>query len=92
MTVDQESASEQSSEAPDGHDRFLYKPWVVLGLLFLVTMFLGLPLLWLSPWFSKFAKIIITLLNLVYSALVLWAFYLLMAWCYGRISGALRDF
>jgi len=95
MIVDQERASEQSSdasEAPDGQDRFLYKPWVVLGLLFLVTMFLGLPLLWLSPRFSTFAKIIITLLNLAYSVLVLWAFYLLMAWCYGRISGALRDF
>jgi hypothetical protein len=95
MIVDQQSASEQTSdasEAPDDQDRLLYNPWVVLGLLFLVTMFLGLPLLWLSPRFSKFAKIIITLLNLAYSALVLWAFYLLMAWCYARISGALRDF
>ena len=94
MIADQESKSERASDtskAPDEQDRLLYNPWVVLGLLFLVTMFLGLPLLWLSPRFSTVSKIIITLLNLTYSAVVLWAFYLLMAWCYGRLSDALRD-
>lgn len=94
MTVEQQPLSELDSgiaEAPGDRERLCYNPLVVLGLLFFVTLFLGLPLLWLSPRFSAFNKIIITLLNLLYSALVLWAFYLLMAWCYGRIAGALGE-
>lgn len=94
MSVDQENATEQNpkeSGAAKRGERLAYKPWVVLGLLFFVTLFLGLPLLWLSPRFSTRSKVLITIVNVAYSAVVLWAFYLLMAWCYGRISGALRD-
>lgn len=76
--------SEAASATP-----FLYRRGVVLGLLFFVTLFLGWPLLWMSPRFSTLSKVVITLVNLAYSVLVLWGFYLLMAWCYARISGAL---
>lgn len=95
MSIDERQSGECDPVAIGSgryRDRLVYKPWVVLGLLFFVTLFLGLPLLWLSPRFSKFSKVIITIANLAYSVIVLWAFYLLMAWCYGRISDALQGF
>jgi len=93
MSVDHQLESDHDSQehdAPGGRNQLLYRPWVVLALLFFVTLFIGLPLLWLSPRFSKLSKILVTIANLASSAFVLWAFYLLMAWCYDRISNALH--
>jgi len=95
MNIEQQRASESGQDAAiacDGRNRLVDKPWVVLGLLFFVTLFLGLPLLWLSPRFSTLSKIAISIANLAYSAIVLWGFYLLLAWCYSRISNALQGF
>ena len=61
------------------------RPGLMIAVLFLVTAALGLPLLWLSRGFSLAAKIVLTILVLLWAALVLWAFYLIMAWCIPRI-------
>ena len=60
-------------------------PWLMLVLLFGVTLFLGLPLLWISRGFSLVGKIAITLLVLIWTAIVFWAFWLIMAWFIPRI-------
>jgi hypothetical protein len=62
---------------------------LVLGLLFLVTAALGLPILWKSRGFSLAAKVVLSLVVTAYTALLLWGFWLLMCWCIGRISGAM---
>lgn len=59
--------------------RFVDKRWLVLVMLFFVTLFLGLPALWASRAFSRFAKVVWTVANLAWSALVFYLFYLLMA-------------
>jgi hypothetical protein len=48
-----------------------YRPWGVLVLLFLVLGPLGLPLLWRSPSFSRAGKIVLTVVMVVYTALLL---------------------
>lgn len=53
-------------------------PWLVLGVLFFVTLFLGLPALWISRGFSPLSKVVWTILVLIWTALVFWLFYLVM--------------
>ncbi|HEY2410793.1 MAG TPA: hypothetical protein VGI40_01040 [Pirellulaceae bacterium] len=57
------------------------RPLVLLAVLFFVTAAPGLPLLWISRRFSLTSKIVWTILVLAWTALVLWGFYLVMAWC-----------
>ena len=63
--------------------------WLMVAMLFFVTAALGLPLLWISRGFSRTSKIALTIAVLAWTALVFWAFYLIMAWCYMRIAEAL---
>ncbi len=64
-------------------------PWLVLGMLFFVTLFLGLPVLWLSRGFSPLAKVLWTVLLLVWTGVVFWLFYLLMVFV---VIPPIRDF
>jgi hypothetical protein len=57
----------------------------MIAMLFLVTAALGLPLLWISRGFSLLGKALLTIAVLIWTALVLWIFYLIMAWCLPRI-------
>ncbi len=58
----------------------LDNPWLMLVMLFFVTAAFGIPFLWLSRGFSTPAKIVLTAIVLVYTVLILWAFYLFMAY------------
>ncbi|HBE68301.1 MAG TPA: hypothetical protein DDW52_09160 [Planctomycetaceae bacterium] len=60
----------------------------VLGLLFLAMAALGLPLLWKSPAFGRTEKAIWSLLVLLYTALILWAFCAVMWWSYSQIKSS----
>ena len=60
-------------------------PWLMIAMLFLVTAALGLPFLWMSRGFSLLGKVWLSIAVLVWTALVLWGFYLVMAWCLPRI-------
>jgi hypothetical protein len=64
-------------------------PWLVLGMLFFVTLFLGLPVLWLSRGFSPLSKVLWTVLLLVWTCIMFWLFYLLMAFV---VIPPIRDF
>ena len=46
--------------------------WAVLGILFLVTAALGIPLLWCSRAFSWRGKALLTILVIAYTALIVW--------------------
>jgi hypothetical protein len=64
-------------------------PWIVLGLLFFVMAALGLPLLWASRAFSGLSKSVLTIVVLLYTALIFYLFYLVMMWSYSRIADSL---
>jgi hypothetical protein len=59
--------------------------WLMVGMLFFVTAALGLPLLWISRGFSTWAKIVLTIAVLAWTAFVLWVFFLIMAWCWSQL-------
>lgn len=69
--------------------RALDNPWLMLLMLFGVTLFLGLPFLWISRGFSTTGKIVVTLLVLVWTVIVFACFFAVVWWCWQRISGAL---
>jgi hypothetical protein len=63
----------------------LDNPWLMLAMLFFVTAALGLPFLWASRGFSTFGKIVVTIAVVVWTALVFWVFFLIMAWCWSQL-------
>jgi cytochrome c biogenesis protein CcdA len=61
-------------------------PWAMLVGLFLVTGALGIPLLWLGRAFSTPVKVLLSVLVTLYTAAILWLFWIVMVWCYHNIS------
>lgn len=51
--------------------KWYQRPWSIVFLLFVVLGPLGLPLLWKSPAFSRATKIALTVVVVVYTALLL---------------------
>jgi hypothetical protein len=64
-------------------------PWVVLTCLFLATGALGIPLLWVSRAFRTPAKVMLSVVVTLYTAFILWLFWLVMMWCYHRVTASL---
>lgn len=64
-------------------------PWLVLATLFFVTAVLGLPLLWMSRAFSRGTKWTLSVIVVLYTALLLSLFWVIMMWSYHRIADAL---
>ena len=84
----EEAVAQTRPPATGGLRELVDNRWLVLGLLFFVTAALGLPVLWASRGFSFAGKVVVTLAVLVWTALVLWVFGLIMIWCYGQILQA----
>ncbi len=58
----------------------LDNPWLMLAMLFFVTAALGIPFLWMSRGFSTRAKVVLSIVVLVYTVLILWAFVVFMVY------------
>ena len=58
----------------------------VLAVLFFVTGFLGLPLLWLSPRFSNVERWIWAILNTIYTCTLIWIVFKICMWSWAQIS------
>jgi len=54
----------------------------VLGTLFLVTGALGLPLLWYSPVFTRFEKLLWSLIAIAYTSALIGVTGAILYWCY----------
>ena len=91
MTDGESSAGEQAASITSPAIRKLVdNPWVLLGLLFLVTAALGIPVLWVSRAFSTPVKILLTIVVSVYTILILWLFWIVMAWCWPSVVEVLQ--
>lgn len=66
--------------------RALDNPWLMLGMLFGVTLFLGLPFLWISRGFTPLGKVLVTILVLVWTLIVFACFFGVMYWCAQRLG------
>jgi hypothetical protein len=85
-------SSDSPAIKPDGSLRgLLHNRWAILGLLFLVMAALGIPVLWASRAFSTRTKILLTIAVSLYTILILWGFWLVMAWCITRIQDAMSQ-
>jgi hypothetical protein len=69
-----------------GWREFVDNPWLLIILLFFVTAALGLPFLWISRGFSAPWKIVLTIAVLLWTAMVFWVFFLIMAWCWSQLQ------
>ena len=78
------------STKPKSWRELVDNPWLMVLMLFFVTAALGLPFLWMSRGFSVWSKIGLTIAVLLWTALVLWVFWLIMAWCLPRIWESLQ--
>ena len=58
---------------------------VILAMLFFVTGALGLPLLWLSPAFNASEKVVWSLVNLVYTLMLIGLCVVICYWAYSQI-------
>jgi hypothetical protein len=68
-------------------NRLLGSKGMILAILFAVTGFLGLPLLWMSPAFSRIEKIVWSIINVLYTSLMIAACAAICWWSYNRIIG-----
>lgn len=91
-TVNQETnikeRLESTREGGDSLVEFLRKSdrwWTILLLLFFVTAALGLPVLWISRSYNPLAKILLSIAVLLYTGMLFWGVWLIIAWSYGRI-------
>jgi len=86
------TAVRSSVERPltDVRPSLLDRPWFIIGLLFLVTAILGLPLLWVSRGFTRPWKVMLSVAVTLYTAVLLWGFGLIMQWSWSRILDSLR--
>ncbi|MCY2994436.1 MAG: hypothetical protein NTY19_42200 [Planctomycetota bacterium] len=65
--------------------RWLDSRWFILVMLFGAAAVFGLPLLWSSRSFSWSAKIVWTILVVLYTGLLLWLTWLILSYCYASI-------
>ncbi|MDZ4849809.1 MAG: hypothetical protein SGI77_10970 [Pirellulaceae bacterium] len=80
----QDSDYSQSIEKP--WHQIARSPALVLGILFLVTGSLGLPLLWYSPAFSKSSKCFWSIVVTIYTLLLIAITIAIVWWAYSTIS------
>jgi len=85
-----DSSAPNSDGAEQSWRELVDRPVALALVLFFVTAALGLPLLWISRGFSLAGKIVLTILVLIWTAVVLWVFYLVMGWCLPRIWEAIQ--
>jgi hypothetical protein len=87
-------AAEPADSPPGGPPawrQLLDNPWLMLAMLFFVTAALGLPFLWMSRGFSTFWKVVLTVAVLAWTALILWLFWLVMAWAVPTTWEAIQE-
>lgn len=68
------------------------RPAFMLAFLFLASLFLGLPFLWKSRAFRMPAKVLISIMVLIETVVIFWAFGLVMVWCWNRLNGLATGF
>ena len=81
---------DDTSPKPKSWRDLIDNPWLLVLTLFFVTAALGLPFLWMSRGFSVLGKITLTVAVILWTALVLWVFWLVMAWCLPKVWEGLQ--
>lgn len=86
---DRDGTGSTGEKDHDAGNRWIDQAWFVLSMLFFVTLFLGLPILWTSRAFTKPLKAAITVIVLLETAIVFWGFFEIMAWSWRQVRDSL---
>ncbi|GIW97100.1 MAG: hypothetical protein KatS3mg111_0433 [Pirellulaceae bacterium] len=78
-----------SKPLPSLREQLLEKRGTIFALLFGVTGCLGLPLLWMSPRFSRTEKIVWSVIVVLYTLLLIGGTAAVLWWSYSQIVRAL---
>jgi hypothetical protein len=70
----------ENNSATRSRTQIVDNPWLILAMLFFVTLFLGLPVLWISRGFSTASKVFVTIAVLVWSVIFIGGFIWFMVW------------
>ena len=70
--------AELPPEITDKNVSWYYDPIFVILAIFLALAVFGLPLLWKSPRFEVWHKVAISIVTVIYTAVILWATYYLI--------------
>jgi hypothetical protein len=76
-------------DTPDQQPKFVQSRQAVLAILFLMTGFLGIPLLWLNKKFSNAERIFWSIVVTLYTLVLIWLAYRIVMWSYHEIMRAL---
>ncbi|TWU57021.1 hypothetical protein Poly51_29420 [Rubripirellula tenax] len=67
--------------------KFLDNKWAVIAILFAVTGFLGIPLLWMNKSFSTLERVFWSIVVTIYTLLLLAGAAAVCMWSYRQITG-----
>ncbi|MDB4634195.1 hypothetical protein OAG76_02195 [Rubripirellula sp.] len=76
--------------APSGYggaEKLIQSKLAVLACLFLVTGFLGLPLLWMNRKFSTAERLLWAIVVIIYTLVLIGLVVAIVLWCYKQIVG-----
>ncbi|MFK8115109.1 MAG: hypothetical protein AB8B91_23105 [Rubripirellula sp.] len=73
---------------PENESNFVQSRGAVLAMLFLVTGFLGIPLLWMNKKFSPTERIVWSIIVTIYTSVLIWIAAAIVIWSYRQIFGA----
>ena len=83
-------SSWQIPKATSGTSELLQSRWIILGTLFGITGALGLPFLWISPAFTTKEKWIWSLVNTLYTAVLIGLTIMILMWAMSVYENAFR--
>ncbi len=88
MTREDEPLTAEIIEEPKGNQwvALANNPWLLFSLLFLVTGFLGIPLIFCSTRMTMLQKLILSFVVTVYTLLLIWGTYAIVMWSWSRIA------
>ncbi|TWU45240.1 hypothetical protein Q31b_04110 [Novipirellula aureliae] len=85
--IEAKLANQDSVTTAAASESYLQSRMAVLGMLFLVTGALGIPLLWMNKRFSTRERVVWAVVVSIYTAALLYFTYILCMWSYHRIVG-----
>ena len=88
MLTPKDSAEKKGGQKPGPLEQILSSRLLIFVLLFAVTGFLGLPILWMSPSFSKLEKYFWSVVNILYTSILIAICLAICYWAWNRITGS----
>jgi len=93
MSTPKDSAKKEGGQKPGQQkpgqlEQLLSSRLLIFVLIFAVTGFLGLPILWMSPSFSRFEKYFWSVVNILYTSILMAICVAICFWAWNRITGS----